>query len=98
MLGKKPIEATIWIIGLLLLRKKQNKAVALGEGGPASAVIVPSSGLGTSMEDDDEAGNVRCRWWDVPKHPQISRIAPEILDLPQAACRNIWNGAPGINK
>src|SRR5436305_2322473 len=98
MLGKKPIEAAIWIIGLLLLRKKQTKAVAVGERGPASAVIVPSSGLGTSMQDDHEPGTVRCRGWGIPKHQQISGIAAEILDLPQAACRNIQYGARGINK
>jgi hypothetical protein len=83
--GQKPIEATIWIVGSLLLGKKQNETVTVRKRRPSGAKIVPRCGLGASVQHDNERGIVREIRRPMHEHPQIAWVGSEPEVFPQAA-------------
>ena len=59
VLGLKPIETAIGIVGALLLRQKQGKSVTVRKRRPAGPEIVSSCRLSASMQHDNKCGIVR---------------------------------------
>jgi hypothetical protein len=82
--GLKPIEAAVWIVGPLLLRKKQHKTVTVRERRPSGAKIVPCRGLGASVQHDDERGVVGKARRSIDEHAQIARVRSEAEVFAQA--------------
>ena len=72
--GLKPIKAAIWIVGPLLLRKKQHKTVTVRERRPSGAKVVPCRGLGASVQHDDERGIVGKARRSIDEHSQITWV------------------------
>jgi hypothetical protein len=83
--GKKPVEATVWVVGSLLFRKKQDETVTVRERRPSGAKIVARCGLGAPVQHDDERGIVGKPWRPIHEHPQIARVRSEAEILPQTA-------------
>jgi hypothetical protein len=82
--GLKPIKTTIWIVGPLLFRKKQNKTVTVRECRPSGAKVIPYRGLGASVQHDDECGIIRKTRRSINEHSQIAWVRSEAEVLPQA--------------
>jgi hypothetical protein len=82
--GLKPIKAAIWIVGPLLLRKKQHKTVTVRERRPSGAKVVPCRGLGASVQHDDERGIVGKARRSIDEHSQITWVRSEAEVFPQA--------------
>jgi hypothetical protein len=89
--GLKPIETTIWIVGPLLLRKKQYKTVTVCERRPSGAKVIPCRGLRASVQHDDERGIFRKTRRSINEHSQIAGFDPKpkfsrkrVLILPAA--------------
>jgi hypothetical protein len=82
--GLKPIKAAIWIVGPLLLRKKQNKPVTVCERRPSDAKVIPCRGLRASVQHDDERGIFRKTRRSINEHSQIARVRSEAEVFAQA--------------
>ena len=99
MRGLKPIETKIWIVGPLLLRKKQHKAVTVRERRPSGAKVVPCRGLGASVQHDDERGIVGKARRSIDEHSQIARVRSEPDGFPQrAGNRTCMSGAIALQR
>jgi hypothetical protein len=83
VLRLKPIKTTVGIVGLLLVRQKQRKTVAVRKGRPSGAKIVSCRGLRASVQHDDKCGIVRKGRRSVAEHSQIAGVRSETEDLPQ---------------
>jgi len=74
VLRLKPIKTTVGIVGLLLVRQKQRKTVAVRKGRPSGAKIVSCRGLRASVQHDDKCGIVRKGRRSVAEHSQIAEV------------------------
>ena len=85
--GLKPVEAALGIVGLLLLGIEQDEAVAIGQRGPARAVIVAGGRLRAAMENHHEGRGGGDAVRHIGQHAQIARIGAEAGGLRESA----WN-------
>ena len=71
----EPVPAEVRVVGALLLGEEEGEAVALGEGGPAGAVVVGGGVLGAAVEDRDERGALGETGGDVGEHAEFAGVA-----------------------
>src|SRR6202012_2081833 len=83
LFGIEPVEATLAVIGKLLLRHQQCETVMLRERGPTGAEIVAGSGLTAAMQHYDQSGRGLEVFRHIGEHPEIARIGAKSGDLSQ---------------
>jgi len=74
MLGYEPIEASIGVVGTLLLWQEQRETIAIREGRPARSNIVPSCRLSAPMQNHDQGGILFKGVRSVGEHAQTARV------------------------
>lgn len=84
VLGLKPVEAAVRIVGSLLLGHQQSKAIAIRQCRPSGAVIVTRGRLTAAMQHNDQCRMVHRRPGHMAEHSQFARIGAEALGLFEA--------------
>jgi hypothetical protein len=91
--GLKPVEASIRIIGALLLRHQQRKPVTISKRRPPRTVIIARCRLPAAVQHHDECGTVGNVLWKMHPHLQIARVGSKARNFFQRRCRIslTWN-------
>jgi hypothetical protein len=85
----EPVEAQVRIVGALLLREKQGKAMLVRGARPAGTAIVTARGLGAAVQDHDQRGTGVQLRRHVGAGDQVTRVRPESGEWLKARIRRI---------
>jgi len=94
----EPVEAGVGVVGRLLLRHQERKAVTLRQRRPAGAEIIAGGALAAAVQYHDQRGPARQVRRHVRKHLQAARIGAESRDFDQRAAQAVSLVAPVISE